>query len=159
MTNFGDAAPDASTHPKIPPSIARCISATSAPCAYLDYSFFVICLSSVRRNNQHPAPSCVPSTLFGYNNPYHHRAQVLHNTATGDLGTLTTILFPRRVSDLPKSKHAVGRFKDNIRNDIKERQMEEARAFKAEKIKKRQPINEKTFEEFKTVVAPKVQFS
>ena len=53
----------------------------------------------------------------------------------------------------------MGRFKDNIRNDIKERQMEEARAFKAEKIKKRQPINEKTFEEFKTVVAPKVQFS
>lgn len=37
--------------------------------------------------------------------------------------------------------------------------MEEARAFKAEKIKNHQPINEKAFEEFKSVVAPKVLFS
>ena len=153
-----DAAPSASPTYSKTPSSAWCSSTTSAPRAWVDYTHFVICLSPIGRDNQRTSPSRVTSALFGYNNPHYHRAQVLHNTSTGNLGMPTTFLFLPTNSNSRKSKHAISRLKDNLRNEIKERQMEEARAFKAEKIKNRQPINEKTFEEFKAVVGPKVTF-
>lgn len=47
-------------------------------------------------------------------------------------------------------------FQTKLKDDIAAQQIEEARAFKAEKAKSGQRLNEKSFEEFKATAGPRV---
>jgi hypothetical protein len=55
-----------------------------------------------------------------------------------------------------KSKKSLRQFQQELKDGVREQQNQEARAFKADKRKRGQAITEKSFEEFKAVVAPKV---